>query len=102
MWTTDSEAMYGARLGQVNRRLCQFADAAFAWIVEMDQHQMDTTRMRSDRALGAVYESRRLRSMANPYVRDSSALLPVSTNNPGMTIVASALLLADHVTRQLA
>jgi choline dehydrogenase-like flavoprotein len=94
--------MYGARLGQVNRRLCQFADAAFAWIAEMDEHQMDTTRMHSDRALGAIHESRRVRTMANLYVADSSVLPTAAADNAGATIVAPALRLADHLTRQLA
>jgi hypothetical protein len=59
--------MYEARLGQVNRRLRQFTDAAFAWVAEMDQHRMDTTRMHADRALGANYEGRRACRMADLY-----------------------------------
>ena len=43
--------MYGAHIGQVNRCLCQFVDAASPGLPDMDQHQINATRMHSDRAL---------------------------------------------------
>jgi hypothetical protein len=95
-------AMYGPRLGQVNRRLCQFADAAFAWIAEMDEHQMDIPRMHFDRALGAIHKSRRICTVANPHVADSSRGPTAAANKAGVTIIAPALRLADRLARQLA
>jgi choline dehydrogenase-like flavoprotein len=67
-----------------------------------NQHNIGTTRMNRDPAVGVVDENCRLHGIENLYVAGSSVFPTEGTANPTLTIVALALRLADHVKKQLA
>lgn len=77
---------------------------ADTWPVDLygNEHHMGTTRMHSDPYLGVVDENCRVHGLANLYVAGSSVFPTGGAANPTLTIVALAVLLADHLKGKLA
>lgn len=65
--------------------------------VRGDNHQMGTTRMHTDPALGVVDANCRLHTVANVYIAGGSVFPTCGSTNPTLTVVALALRLADHI-----
>lgn len=97
--------MLGAEIGRAGfGRLRSAFGPDDAWPNDFrgNEHQMGTTRMHRDPALGVVDENCRVHTVANLYVAGSSVFPTSGASNPTLTIVALALRLADHVKRLLA
>lgn len=65
-------------------------------------HQMGTTRMHPDPALGVVDADCRLHGFENFYIGGSSVFPTGGYTNPTLTIVALAVRLADHLKSRFA
>jgi choline dehydrogenase-like flavoprotein len=97
--------LLGAEVGRAGfGRLRSAFGADDAWPTDFqgNQHQMGTTRMHRDPALGVVDENCRVHGLANLYIAGSSVFPTGGASNPTLTIVALALRLAGHLKEQLA
>jgi choline dehydrogenase-like flavoprotein len=65
-------------------------------------HHMGTTRMHDSPRQGVVDRHGRIHGMNNMYVAGSSVFPTAGANFPTMTLVALALRLSDHLSRDLA
>ena len=65
--------------------------------VRGDNHQMGTTRMHNNPALGVVDADCCMHSVRNVYLAGGSVFPTCGSTNPTLTVVALALRLADHI-----
>jgi choline dehydrogenase-like flavoprotein len=65
------------------------------------RHHMGTTRMHADPKRGVVDANCRVHGMANLSVAGSSVFPTSGSANPTLTLIALALRLAEHLTREL-
>jgi choline dehydrogenase-like flavoprotein len=70
--------------------------------LESGWHQLGTTRMHSDERCGVVDTNARVHGLSNLYVVGGSVFPTGGTAPPTLTIVALALRLAAHLSRNLA
>ncbi|NOY16670.1 MAG: GMC family oxidoreductase [Gammaproteobacteria bacterium] len=70
--------------------------------VRGDNHQMGTTRMHENPALGVVDANCCLHTVHNLYMAGASVFPTGGSTNPTLTVVALALRLADHIKEKLA
>ena len=69
--------------------------------LEAGAHHFGTTRMSVGPATGVVDSNCRVFGANNPYIAGSSVFSTIAYANPTLTIVASALRLADHIKTRL-
>ena len=93
------QAVRRAGLGQV---ALAFEDHPAAWraAVTGGKHHMGTTRMHRDPARGVVDANARVHGLGNLHVAGSSVFPTCGFANPTLTIVALAIRLAEHISRE--
>lgn len=92
-----------ARLGIADSRIEPWLNEAAGWPDDLrgGPHHSGTTRMSDDPRSGVVDRDGRIHSMRNLYVAGASVFPTSGYVNPGLTVVAMALRMADHLRSQM-
>lgn len=95
------EQLRASGLGRVVNPFQQEDEVRFRSALRWVWHHMGTTRMSADPVEGVVDADCRVHATSNVYVAGSSVFATAGNDMPTLTIVALALRLADHLSRQL-
>jgi choline dehydrogenase-like flavoprotein len=98
-----------AELERLRQALCRWVEASGIGRVEVEagrpdpnaHHHAGTTRMHTDPRFGVADADARVHGTENLYVTGASVFPTAGFANPTLTIVATALRLADHLKQRV-